>query len=71
MIVYVIVGACKGCVESVAVRACKSEAKKTRVSYDGFYDINRDAEGMADGESENDVSVYECEVDGNDGDVVL
>lgn len=67
--VYVIVAACKGCVESVAVRSTQNEATKTRNDYDKFYDIIRDEGGCA--ENENDVVVYDCEVDGNDGDVIL
>jgi len=68
--VYVIVGVYQGVISSVAVRSDRVEAEVARVEFDKEYDIERDAEGYHEN-PENDVSLYECEVDGANGDLII
>lgn len=65
---YVIVGVFKGVIDSVAIKSTMLEARAVRSELDKEYEIERNEDGY---ESENDVGIFECEVDGENGDLVL
>jgi hypothetical protein len=65
--VFVVVGVYHGIVDAVSVKTSITEAEEKKREFDKTYGIEEELES----ESDNDVKVFDCELDGLDGDVLL